>query len=106
EIAGAGLRRAVVVAVAGNAEAGGAGEEGVADLVLPIEVGHRDVAVAAAIKIVAVADPPLEPLEVGEKVGVAPAGVAALRPAVEIVGLAAVDDHAVDRARSADGAAD
>ena len=106
EIADAGLRRAVVVGVAGNAEACGPGEERLADLVLPIEVGHRDVAVAAAIKVVTFADPPLEPLEIGQQVGVAPARVAALRPVVEIVGLTAVDDHAVDRARSADGAAD
>src|SRR5258707_31554 len=78
EIAGAGLRRTVVVGVAGNAEAFGPGEERLADLVRPIEVGHRDVAVAAAIKVVTVADPALEPLEIGQQVGVAPAGVAAL----------------------------
>src|SRR3954449_6147828 len=77
EIADAGLGGAVVVAVAGNAEPDSSRDESLADLVLPIEVGHRYVAVAAAIKVVAVADPPLEPLEVGQKVGVAPARVAA-----------------------------
>src|SRR5262245_57297071 len=106
QIADAGLRCAVVVGVAGDAEADGASDECLADLVLPIEVGHRDVAVAPPIKVVSCADPPLEPLEIGEEVGVAPARIAALRPAVEIVGLTAVDDHAVDRARSAAGAAD
>jgi hypothetical protein len=106
QITGAGLRRAVVVIVARNAEARGAGEERLADLVWPIEIGHWDVAVAAAIKVIAAADAVLEPFEIGQEVGVAPARIAALRPAVEIVGLAAVDDHAVDRARSADRAAD
>src|SRR5262249_7936863 len=106
EIADAGLRGAVVVAVARNAEAGGPVDERLADFVLPVEVGHRNVAVAAAIEGVTVADPPLEPLEIGQEVGVAPTRVAALRPAVEIVGLTAVDDHAVDRARSANRAAD
>src|SRR5437660_3884934 len=72
---------------------------------LPIEVGHRNVAVAASIKVVTFADPPLKSFEIGQEVGVAPADVAALRPVVEIVGLTAVDNHAVDRARSADGAA-
>src|SRR3954447_3354969 len=52
QIANAGLRRAVVVGVAGNAEAGSSGNERLADLVLPIEVGHRNVAIAAAIEVV------------------------------------------------------
>src|SRR5262245_7838404 len=106
EIADAGLGRAIVVGVAGNIEADGPGDERLADLVLPIEVGHRNVAVATAIKVVTFADPRLKPLEIGQEVGVAPARVAALRPAVELVSLAAVDDHAVDRAGSADRAAD
>src|SRR5262245_19603589 len=55
-IADAWLRRAVVVAVAGDTEAFGSRNEGLADLVLPIEVGDRNVAVAAPVKIVAVAD--------------------------------------------------
>jgi hypothetical protein len=103
QITGAGLRRAVIIKVARNAEAGGAGDERLADLMLPIEVRHRNIAVAASIQAVAFADPPLEPLEIGQEIGVTPACVAALRPVVEIVGLTAVDDHAVDRARPADG---
>src|SRR5262245_59530295 len=105
EIADAGLRRAVVIGVAGDAKASGPGDKRFADLMLPIEVGHRNVAVAAPIKVVAFSDPLLKSFEIGQEVGVAPARVAALRPVVEIVSLTAVDDHAVDRARSADGAA-
>src|SRR5262249_7756196 len=97
---------ALVVGVAGNTEADGAGDERLTDLVLPIEVGHRNIAVATAIEVVTFADPPLKPFEIGQEVGVAPARVAALRPVVEIVSLTAVDDHAVDRTRSAHRAAD
>ncbi len=42
--------------------------------------------------------------EVRQHVGVAPAAVAALRPGVEIGALAAIVDHAVERARSAEHA--
>src|SRR5262249_19055294 len=94
------------VGVAGNAETGGAGQECLADLMLPIEVGHRNVAVAAPIKVVTFANPALEAFEIGQEIGIAPARVAALRPVVEIVGLTAADDHAVDGARSADGTTD
>ena len=97
EIADAGLRRAIVIRIVGNAETSGPGDKCLADFVPPIEVGHRNVAVAAPIEIVTFADPPLKPLEIGQEVGVAPTCVAALRPVVEIVSLTAVDDHAVDR---------
>ena len=50
EIADTGLCRAVVVRIARNAEANRSGDERLADLVLPIEVGHRNVAVAAPIE--------------------------------------------------------
>ena len=44
---------------------------------------------------------PLGAPEVGQHVGIAPAAIAALRPAVEIQPLAAIVDMAVDRARAA-----
>src|SRR5258708_5177075 len=45
--------------------------------------------------------PPLQPLEVGQDIGIAPAAIAELRPGVEILALAAVVDVAVDRGRTA-----
>jgi len=53
---------------------------------------------SAVDTVVADADPPLAALEVGQDVDIAPAAIAALRPVVEILPLAAVVDHAVDRA--------
>ena len=44
---------------------------------------------------------PLAAPEVGQHVGIAPAAIAALRPAVEVEPLAAIVDVAVDRARAA-----
>src|SRR3989442_15357120 len=48
------------------------------------------------------AAPPLQPLEVRQHVGIAPAAIAHLRPGIKILTLAAVVDVAVDRGRSAE----
>ena len=104
-VADARLHRAVVVAVARDAHLHRALDEGVADRIAPVEVGDRQVALAAAEGLVGLADAALGPAEIGQHVGVAPAVVAALRPAVEIHALAAIVDMAVDRARTAQGLA-
>ena len=104
-VAHARLHGAVVVAVARDAHLHRALDEGLADRVAPVEVGDRQVAVAAAEGVVGLADPPFAPAEVGQHVGIAPAAVAALGPAVEIEPLAAIVDMAVDRARPAQGLA-
>src|SRR5262245_23568687 len=71
---------------------------------LPIEIGHWNVPVAAPIQVVNLSDPPVDSVKSGEEVGAAPACLAALCPVVEIVGVTAVDDHAVDRAGPANSA--
>ena len=91
------LDRAVVIGVARNAEAHGAFHEGLAQRILPVHGGDGEAAVAPAIGLVALADPPLQPLEIGQYVRIAPAAIAELRPGVEILALAAVVDVAVDR---------
>ena len=96
------LDRAVVVGVFGNAEADGACHEGFAERILPVHGGDGERAVAPAIGVVALADAPLQPLEIGQHVRIAPAAVAELRPGVEILALAAVVDVAVDRGRAAE----
>ena len=98
------LDGAVVVGVARDAEADGACDEGFAERMEPVDVGDGEGAVAAAEGRVrlAVAEPPLHALEVGEHVGVAPAAVAELRPGVEVHALAAIVDVAVDGAGAAE----
>ena len=92
----------VVVAVARNAEAHGACDEGLAQRITPVDVGDGQRPVAPAIGGVAVADAALQPLEVGQHVGIAPAAVAELRPGVEVIALAPIVDMAVDRRRAAE----
>ena len=104
-VADAGLRGAVVVGVARDAEAGDAVDEGFHERLAPVGVGDGQQAVAAAVVAVDAADAPLRALEVGQDVGVAPAAVAGLRPGVEVGGVAAIVDHAVDGARPAERAA-
>ena len=96
---------AVVVVAARNPQFLGAIDERLADRMDPVDVGDRQVAVAAVDAVIADADPPLGALEIRQHVDIAPAAVAALRPVVEIRALAAIVDHAVDRARPAQRAA-
>ena len=104
-IADTGLVFSVVIAVQRNAEAGDAVDERFAERVTPIDIGHPERAVAAAKCVVSVADPAFAPHEIWQDIAIAPAAIAALRPAVVIHLLAAIVDQAVDRARAAEGAA-
>ena len=92
---------AVVVGAARDTHADRAVDERLADRVDPVDVGDRQVALAAMDAVIGDADPPLGALVVGQHVDIAPAAIAALRPTVEIGALAAVVDHAVDRAGTA-----
>ena len=67
-----------------------------------VDVGDGQPAFAPAEGLVALADAPLQPLEVRQHVRIAPAAVSALRPAVIVEPLAAIVDVAVDRRRSAE----
>ncbi len=96
------LDRAVVIGVARNPEAQRAGHERLAQRIAPVHGGDNEVAVAPAKRVVALADAPLQPLEIGQHVRIAPAAVAELRPGVEILALAAIIDMAVDRGRAAE----
>src|SRR6202035_3733345 len=78
-----------------------AGHEGLAERILPVHGGDDQVAVAAAIFILAPADAPLHPLEIRQHIRIAPAAIAKLRPGVEILALAAVVDVTVDRGGAA-----
>ncbi len=62
-----------------------------------VDVGDGEPALAPAEGLVTLADAPLQPLEIGQHVGIAPAAVAALRPAVVVGALAAIVDVSVDR---------
>ena len=102
EIADAVLLGAVVIGVAGNAEADGAFDECLAERVAVGVVGYDKAALAAAEGVVALADALLGAPEIGQHVGIAPAPVAALGPAIVVEALAAIVDMAVDRARPAE----
>ena len=96
------LDRAVVIGVFRDAERDRAGHERLAQRILPVHGGDGEIAVAPAIGVLALADAPLQPLEIGQHVRIAPAAVADLRPGVEILALAAVVDVAVDRGGAAE----
>ena len=96
------LDRAVVIGVARNAEAHRARHERLAKRVLPVHGGDSEVALAPAIGVLALADAPLQPLEIGQHIRIAPAAIAELRPGVEILALAAIVDVAVDRGGAAE----
>ena len=96
------LDLAVVVGIARDAGLDRALDEGVAQRVAPVDVGDGEIAVAAAEGRIAVADAPFHAAEIGEHVGVAPAAIAELRPGVEVHGLAAIVDVAVDGAGAAE----
>ena len=96
------LDRAVVIGVARNAEAHRARHERLAERVSPVHGGDGEVALAPAIGVLALADAPLQPLEIGQHIRIAPAAVAELRPGVEILMLAAIVDVTVDRGGAAE----
>src|SRR3954464_3295171 len=96
------LDRAVVVGVARNAEAHRTSHERLAERIAPLHGGNRQTAVAPAIGILALADAPLQPLEIRQHIRIAPAAIAELRPGVEILALAAIVDVAVNRGGAAE----
>ena len=96
------LDRAVVIKVARNAERDRARHEGFAERILPVHGGDGESAVAAAIGVIAFADPALQPLEIRQHVRIAPTAIAELRPGIEILALAAIIDVAVDRGGAAE----
>ena len=99
DVAHARLLRAVIIRVARDALFDRAFDEGLAQRIAPFEIGDRQVALVAAEGRVGIARHPVfAAAEVGKHVGIAPAAIAALCPAVEVETLAAIVDVAVDRA--------
>ena len=96
------LDLSVVIGIAGDTGLDCTLDEGVAQGVAPVDVGDGETAVAAAEGGIAVADALFHAAEIGEHIGVAPAAVAELRPGVEVHGLAAIIDVAVDGAGAAE----
>src|SRR5205814_7222609 len=99
-VADAVLGGAIEIVVAGEAELGRALDEGFADRVV-LDIGNAERA-ATAVKLVGAADLMLGALEIGQHVFERPPGTAELAPVVEILGLAADVDHAVDRGGAAE----
>src|SRR5439155_15360694 len=95
-IADAFLAGAVEIVVARIAHLDRALDEGFADRMVVGHVRHAERA-TAAVKFVAAARLVLGTPEIGQDVVERPAGVAELAPMIEILGLAADIDHAVDR---------
>ena len=104
-VADAGLHRAVVVAVARDPHLHRALDEGLAQGIAPVEIGDRQLALVAAEGLVHsigdVGDALFAAPEVRQHVGIAPAVIAALGPAVEVEPLATIVDVAVDRTGAA-----
>ena len=96
------LNAGVVVGVARNAQGLRAFDEGLAERMKPIEIGHRHGAVRAAVFGVGRADAVFQCAKVGQHVGVAPAAIAELRPGFVVEPLAAIVDVAVDGAGAAE----
>src|SRR6266481_2369023 len=96
------LDGAVVIGVARDAETDGAGHEGFAERILPVHGGDGEIALAPAIGVIALADAPLQPLEIRQHVRIAPTAIAELRPGIEILALTAIIDVAVDRGGTAE----
>src|SRR3984957_12331843 len=96
------LDRAIVIGVARDAQAHRTRHKGFAERIPPVHGGDGEVALAPAIGVLALADPPLKPLEIRQHIRIAPAAIAELRPGVEILTLAAIVDVTVDRGRAAE----
>src|SRR6202158_5145184 len=79
--------------------------ERLAERIPPAHGGDGEIAVAPAIGVLTLADAPLQPLEIGQHIRIAPAAIAELRPGVEILALAAVVDVTVDRGGATEGLA-
>src|SRR3979409_314207 len=96
------LNCAVVIGVARDAERNRAGHERLAERILPVHGGHGQITLAPTIGVLALADAPLQPPEIGQHIRIAPAAIAELRPGIEILALAAIVDVTIDRGGSAE----
>ena len=92
----------IVVRIARNAETDRARNERVGQWMMLVDIGNGQSALAPAERVIPLPDAALQPLEIRKHVGVTPAAVAALRPAIIVEPLAAIVDVPVDRARSAE----
>ena len=101
EKSGAFLGGAVEIGIGRNAGFGGGDDEGFRQRIGMPPVRHRQRA-AGAVIFVGAALLVLGLLEIGQHVVIAPAGIAALTPAIVILVLAAHIQQAVDRARTAE----
>ena len=95
------LGRAVEIGIGRDAGLGGGDDEGFRQRIMVPPVGHRQRS-AAAVIFVGAALLVLGLLEIGQHVVIAPAGIAALAPAIVILVLAAHIEQAVDRTRTAE----
>ena len=75
-------------------------DEGLGQRVTPANLGDLERSVASPITIVAFTMICLQSTEVGEYIGITPAGIAAFCPTVEIAALATVEDVSIDRTRA------
>ena len=95
------LGRAVEIGIGRDAGLGGGNDKGFRQRIVMPPVGHRQRA-AVAVIFVGTALLVLGLLEIGQHVVIAPAGIAALAPAIVILVLAPHIEQAVDRARTAE----
>src|SRR6185436_7545701 len=95
------LRGTVVVRVVADADLARRLDQGLEERRPGLGIGDDERPVAAAEAVVAAAPVTLDALEERQHVLVGPAGIAHLRPGVEVLRLAADIGHAVDRARAA-----
>jgi hypothetical protein len=94
------LAGAVEIVIAGKAELGRRRDKGLADRMLR-DVRHAERS-AGAVELIGAAHLVLGASEIGQHVVERPASIAELTPMVEILGLAANVDHAVDRRGAAE----
>ena len=94
----------VVVGGTRDAQFVHAGQKGVAQGVMPVEVGDAQLAFAAPVEVVSHPDLLLQAAEVRQHLGIGPAGVAGSGPGVVVFARTAHERHAVDRAAAAEHA--
>src|SRR5690348_1435199 len=100
-VAGPVLTRAVEIVIARKAERDGRLDKSLADRVMIRHIRDAERAVGA-VELVGATRLMLGAFEIGQHVVERPAGIAELAPMVEILGLPADIDHAVDRGRAAE----
>ena len=95
EIANASLIPVIVIGVARNTGGNAARYEGFRYWIEPIHIGDRNATIAAAAFLTK-AKALFAAHVIGQAIRIAPAAIAALRPAILIAWLAAIIDHAID----------